>query len=50
VEDIARDGGMSANTIRIHVRGVLEKTACNRHVDIVALPTAISTTRLTYPA
>jgi DNA-binding CsgD family transcriptional regulator len=50
VEDIATDGGTSANTIRTHVRGVLEKTGCNRQVDIVALLTAISATRLTHPA
>ncbi|MGH8597749.1 MAG: helix-turn-helix transcriptional regulator, partial [Gammaproteobacteria bacterium] len=40
VEAIATDGGISANTIRTHVRGVLEKTGCNRQVDIVALLTA----------
>ena len=49
VEDIATDRGTSANTIRTHVRGVLEKTGCNRQVDIVALLTAISSTRLTSP-
>ncbi len=47
VDDIAADGGTSANTIRTHVRGVLEKTGCNRQVDIVALLTAISATPLT---
>jgi DNA-binding CsgD family transcriptional regulator len=50
VEDIASDSGTSVNTIRTHVRGVLEKTGCNRQVDIVALLTAISATRLTHPA
>ncbi|MCI0599886.1 MAG: helix-turn-helix transcriptional regulator, partial [Beijerinckiaceae bacterium] len=49
VDDIATDGGTSANTIRTHVRGVLEKTGCNRQADIVALLTAISATRLTHP-
>ncbi|MGH6834473.1 MAG: helix-turn-helix transcriptional regulator [Methylocella sp.] len=49
VEDIATDRGTSANTIRTHVRGVLEKTGCNRQVDIVALLTAISATRLPNP-
>jgi DNA-binding CsgD family transcriptional regulator len=49
VEDIATDRGTSANTIRSHVRGVLEKTGCNRQVAIVALLTAISSTRLTSP-
>jgi DNA-binding CsgD family transcriptional regulator len=48
VDDIAIDGGTSPNTIRTHVRGVLEKTGCNRQVDIVALLTAISSTRLTH--
>lgn len=47
VDDIATDGGTSANTIRTHVRGVLEKTGCNRQVEIVALLTAISATPLT---
>ncbi len=50
VEDIATARGVSQNTIRAHVRGVLEKTGCNRQVDIVALLTAISATRLTHPA
>ena len=49
VEDIAADGGTSANTVRTHVRGVLQKTGCNRQVDIVALLTTISATRLTHP-
>jgi hypothetical protein len=44
-----RHGGISRNTIRTHVRGVLEKTGCNRQVDIVALLTAISSMRLTSP-
>jgi DNA-binding CsgD family transcriptional regulator len=50
VDEIATDGGISPNTIRTQVRGVLEKTGCNRQVDIVALLTAISSTRLTHPA
>ncbi|MGQ0443878.1 MAG: helix-turn-helix transcriptional regulator [Beijerinckiaceae bacterium] len=49
VDDIATAGGTSANTIRTHVRGVLEKTGCNRQTDIVALLTAISATRLMNP-
>jgi DNA-binding CsgD family transcriptional regulator len=49
VEDIASDGGVSPHTIRTHVRGVLEKTGRNRQVEIVALLTAISSTRLTLP-
>jgi DNA-binding CsgD family transcriptional regulator len=50
VETIASARGVSQNTIRAHVRGVLEKTGCNRQVDIVALLTAISSARLTHPA
>jgi DNA-binding CsgD family transcriptional regulator len=49
VEAIASARGVSQNTIRAHVRGVLEKTGCNRQVDIVALLTAISSARLTNP-
>jgi DNA-binding CsgD family transcriptional regulator len=49
VEDIATDRGTSANTIRTHIRGVLEKTGCNRQADIVALLTSISSTRLPNP-
>jgi len=47
VQTIASSQGVSQNTIRVHVRGVLEKTGCNRQVDIVALLTAISPARLT---
>jgi DNA-binding CsgD family transcriptional regulator len=50
VETIASARGVSQNTIRAHVRDVLEKTGCNRQVDIVALLTAISPARLTHPA
>lgn len=50
VDDIASDGGTSANTIRTHVRGVLEKTGCSRQVDVVALLTAISATGRISPA
>jgi DNA-binding CsgD family transcriptional regulator len=49
VETIAADSGVSLNTIRTHVRGVLEKTGCNRQIDVVALLTAISATRPTHP-
>lgn len=41
VEDIASGGGVSVNTIRTHVRGVLEKTGCNRQAEVVALLTGI---------
>ena len=36
-EDIASDGGVSLNTVRSQVRGVLEKTGCHRQLDVVAL-------------
>jgi DNA-binding CsgD family transcriptional regulator len=49
VEAIASARRVSQNTIRMHVRGVLEKTRCHRQVDIVALLSAISATRLTNP-
>jgi DNA-binding CsgD family transcriptional regulator len=49
VDDIATDGGISPNTIRTYLRGVLEKTGCHRQADIVALLTAISAMRLTHP-
>ena len=40
-EDIAEDGGVSLNTVRTHVRGVLEKTGCNRQAELVALLTGL---------
>jgi len=46
VKDIATNGGISQNTIRTHVRGVLEKTGCNRQAEIVALLTGIASPRL----
>jgi DNA-binding CsgD family transcriptional regulator len=49
VEALATDGGISPNTIRTYLRGVLEKTGCHRQADIVALLTAISSMRLTHP-
>jgi DNA-binding CsgD family transcriptional regulator len=50
VEGIASAGGTSPHTVRTHVRGVLEKTGCNRQADVVALLTGISSARLTHPA
>ena len=47
VDDIATDGGTSPSTIRTHVRGVLEKTGCNRQAEVIALLTGISAARLT---
>jgi DNA-binding CsgD family transcriptional regulator len=37
VEEIAFSGGVSHNTIRTQVRGVLEKTGCRRQAEVVAL-------------
>ena len=42
VEDIASIGGVSLNTIRTQVRGVLEKTGCRRQAEVVALLGGIS--------
>jgi DNA-binding CsgD family transcriptional regulator len=48
-EDMASDGGVSVNTVRTHVRGVLEKTGCNRQIDVVALLTGIARPQVTGP-
>lgn len=45
VEDIAADSGVSPNTVRTHVRGVLEKTGRSRQTEVVALLTGIFSTR-----
>jgi DNA-binding CsgD family transcriptional regulator len=37
VDDLADDNGVSPNTVRAQVRGVLEKTGCQRQTDVVAL-------------
>ena len=37
VGDIAQGGGVSVNTVRAQVRGVLEKTGCRRQTEVVAL-------------
>jgi len=37
VEEIASAAGVSANTVRTQVRGVLEKTGCRRQTEVVAL-------------
>jgi DNA-binding CsgD family transcriptional regulator len=49
VEDIASDGGVSPNTIRAQVRGVLSKTGCNRQVDVVAMLAGIAAIRRADP-
>jgi DNA-binding CsgD family transcriptional regulator len=42
VDEIAADSGVSPNTIRAQVRGVLEKTGCARQTDVVALLGGVS--------
>jgi DNA-binding CsgD family transcriptional regulator len=42
VEDIASDGRVSLSTVRTHVRGILEKTGCNRQAEVVALLAGIA--------
>ena len=37
VEEIAAEGGVSLNTVRTQVRGVLEKTGSRRQVEAIAL-------------
>jgi len=37
IEEIATGGSVSRNTVRTHVRGVLEKTGCRRQAEVVAL-------------
>jgi DNA-binding CsgD family transcriptional regulator len=46
VADIASSSGTSESTVRSHVRGVLEKTGCNRQTDVVALLAGLSATQL----
>jgi DNA-binding CsgD family transcriptional regulator/PAS domain-containing protein len=41
VEEIALERSLSVNTVRTHVRGVLEKTGCNRQAEIIAILTGI---------
>ncbi|HTV32057.1 MAG TPA: helix-turn-helix transcriptional regulator [Methylocella sp.] len=42
VEDMASDGGLSPNTIRSQVRGVLTKTGCSRQAEVIALLTGLA--------
>jgi len=45
VDDLAGDNEVSPNTVRVQVRGVLEKTGCQRQTDVVALLGGISAVR-----
>jgi DNA-binding CsgD family transcriptional regulator len=47
VDDIAAESQVSANTVRTHVRGVLEKTGRTRQAEVVALLTGIFSARPT---
>jgi DNA-binding CsgD family transcriptional regulator len=42
LDDIAASGGVSRNTVRTQLRGVLEKTGCVRQAEVVALLSGIS--------
>jgi len=37
LDEIAATGRVSRNTVRTHVRGLLEKTGCHRQAEVVAL-------------
>jgi len=45
VDDLAGASGVSPNTVRVQVRGVLEKTGCQRQTDVVALLGGLSPVR-----
>ena len=49
VDDLAGDNGVSPNTVRVQVRGVLEKTGCPRQADVIALLGGISAIRGAVP-
>ena len=45
VDDLAGANGVSPNTVRVQVRGVLEKTGCQRQADVVSLLAGIAVVR-----
>ena len=45
VEAIASNAGVSPNTVRTQLRGVLEKTGCSRQAEVVALLSGIAIRR-----
>jgi DNA-binding CsgD family transcriptional regulator len=45
LDDIAASAGVSRNTVRTHIRGVLEKTGCSRQAEVVALLSGLSPLR-----
>ena len=42
LDDIAASSGVSRNTVRTQLRGVLEKTGCVRQAEVVALLSGIT--------
>jgi DNA-binding CsgD family transcriptional regulator len=50
IEDIASDGAVSRNTVRTHLRGVMEKTGCNRQAEVVALLGGLAPLGMASPA
>jgi DNA-binding CsgD family transcriptional regulator len=49
VEEIASTAGVSANTVRTQVRGVLEKTGCRRQTEVVTLLGGIAASQRSSP-
>jgi DNA-binding NarL/FixJ family response regulator len=45
VEKIASNGGVSLNTVRTQVRGVLDKTGCRRQTEVIALLGGVALSR-----
>ena len=45
-DDMASDGGVSINTVRTHIRRVLEKTGCGRQAEVVTLLNRVSTVNI----
>ncbi|MGL4437724.1 MAG: hypothetical protein ACRCUE_00475 [Bosea sp. (in: a-proteobacteria)] len=45
MDDLASDNAVSPNMVRAQVRGVLEKTGCQRQVDVVVLLGGLSVVR-----
>lgn len=41
LDEIATDSSTTRNTVRTHMRGVLQKTGCNRQAEVVALLSGI---------
>ena len=41
LDDIAASGGVSRNTVRSQLRGVLQKTGCARQAEVVSLLSGI---------